>query len=70
MIKQEVYVSASSSQALCRVYSYIEGQEHGYCLKEIASGNVYTDEVIIPQTRSMGEFEETGDIYVPPEVEK
>ena len=70
MIKQEVYVSPSSSQALYRVYSYVEGQEHGYCLKEIASGNVYTDEVIIPQTRSINEFEETGDIYVPPEVEK
>ena len=70
MIKQGVYGSASSSQALYRVYSYVEGQEHGYCLKEIASGNVYTDEVIIPQTRSKDEFEETGDIYVPPEVEK
>jgi len=70
MIKQEVYVSASSSQSLYRVYSYIKGQEHGYCLKEISSGNVYTDEVIIPQTRSMVEFEETGDIYVPTEVEK
>ena len=70
MIKQEVYVSPSSSQALYRVYSYVEGQEHGYCLKEIETGAVYTDEVIIPQTRSKDEFEETGDIYVPPEVEK
>ena len=70
MIKQEVYVSPSSSQALYRVYSYIEGQEHGYCLKEIKTGAVYTDKVIIPQTRSKDEFEETGDIYVPPEVEK
>lgn len=63
-------LSGLSAIALYRVYSYIEGQEHGYCLKEIASGNVYTDEVIIPQTRSMVEFEETGDIYVPTEVEK
>lgn len=70
MIKQEVYVSPSSSQPLYRVYSYIEGQEHGYCLKEIKTGAVYTDEVIIPQTRSKDEFEETGDIYVPIEVEK
>lgn len=70
MIKQEVYVSPSSSQTLYKVYSYLEGQEHGYCLKEIKTGAVYTDEVIIPQTRSKDEFEETGDIYVPPEVEK
>ena len=70
MITQDNCVSESSSQALYQSCSYLEGQEHGYCLNEIKTGAVYTDKATIPQTRSMNEFDETGDIYMPTEVEK
>lgn len=66
MIVEEAYVSETALQPLYRVYSKVDGQEHGYCLREKKTGVVYTDEVIIPQSRSKDEFEETGTQYVPP----
>jgi hypothetical protein len=52
-----------------KIYSYIENEKHGYKIKQISTGIIYIDYVIVPINKDESDFVETSEIYVDPTEE-